>query len=66
MAQADFLIVPLCGTAGQRAREEEQRERERRVEQLKRALWRFDHCYVGSDSAFWDMVCSGVLGLEVR
>lgn len=65
MAQADFLLVPLHNATAQRAREEEQRERERQVEQLKRALWRFDHCYVGSDGAFWDMVCAEALGLEV-
>ena len=46
--------------------EEERQERAREIERLKRALWRFDHRYVGSDGAFWDMVCAEVLGLEVR
>jgi len=64
----NFLIIPLKPHFSylDQVLEEEKREQKRRVEQLRHALWRFDRCYVGSDSAFWDMVCSGVLGLEVR
>ena len=68
MAQTDFLIIPLKPHFSylDYVKEQEAREHERQIRRLKRALWWHENVYCGSDGAFWDMVCSEALGLEVR
>ena len=64
----DHLIIPLESRFSylEQVKEKERQEKQREIERMRRALWRFDNCYVGSDGAFWDMVCAVALGLEVR